>query len=83
MYSYGDYFIECIPESVADDGWTAFAKISRRRDYRRFAPVAKVEYPTSISEITRFRAERAGVAWAKAFIAEHAEELEKVLAKAR
>jgi hypothetical protein len=79
MYSFGEYFIECIPEPVRNDGWTVSAKISRRNDYRRFAPVPKVEYPTSVSELTRFRAERAGVEWAKTYITEHATELEDSL----
>jgi hypothetical protein len=79
MYSFGDYFIECTPESVRNDGWTVSAKISRRNDYRRFAPVPKVEYPTPVSEPTRFRAERAGVEWAKTYIIKHATELENSL----
>jgi hypothetical protein len=82
MYSYGDYFIECIPEPSHKEGWTVSAKISRRRDYRCFAPVVKIEFRTDITEISRFKAERAGVAWAKTFIAEHASELEQQLVSA-
>jgi hypothetical protein len=79
MYSFGEYFIECIPEHVLNDGWTVSARISRRSDYRRYARVPKVVYSTTVSELTRFRAERAGVEWAKAYITEHAKELENSL----
>ncbi len=45
MYLFGDYFIECIPEHVYNDGWTTFAKISRRRDYRLPTPCPRSNFP--------------------------------------
>ena len=79
MYSFGEYFIECYPEQVGLDSWTAWAKISRRNDYRRFARVPTVEYHTGIQAHTRAAAERAGVDWAKVLIARRRTELEESL----
>jgi hypothetical protein len=79
MYLVGEYFIECYPEQISADRWTAWAKISRRNDYRRFASVPTVEYPTGVQTNTRATAERAGVDWAKVLIANKRDELEESL----
>jgi hypothetical protein len=81
MYLFGDYFIECIPEALHGDCWTASARISRRVDYRRFGPVHKVEYPTDIKELSRIEAEHAGVEWAKILIVEHGREVEDLICR--
>ncbi|MFP3707983.1 hypothetical protein SB783_28600 [Paraburkholderia sp. SIMBA_009] len=79
MYSVDDYFVECLVEHSAGDGWTACARISRKRDYRKAADVPKALFETSVECPTKRDAERAAVKWVRSQLPKRREEFEEAL----
>jgi hypothetical protein len=79
MYTMGAYFLEVMPQSIPNDGWTGDVRFSRRGDYRRPANVPTVTLQTHIFRPTKQATEAAILVWAREFVASSGEVLESSL----
>lgn len=75
MYAMGDFFMECVPQKIEGDGWTALARFSRRDDYRKRDFVPKAVFATAIEVETRRQVESAVANWARRYVATSAEQI--------
>ncbi|ADG20967.1 hypothetical protein HDG35_007299 [Paraburkholderia sp. JPY681] len=65
MYLIGDYFVECVTDHLPEDRWTAWARISRKEDWRKLDVIPKAVFVLLVDCPTRRDAEQATIQWAR------------------